>query len=144
MQVQKIKEVVKILTATGNTNKETQSCLLGYVVGLEAPVGLDMGAPDHQLEWNSFFNDLPGEINEHYLLNLALTQDVANLTLKYRQAVTAGNDNIEDLAKRFLTLTGAAFGLLGEPGLVTRIRATLKDVVADKKVAMEALVEKTK
>lgn len=137
MHVMKIKEVVKVLTANGETNKETQSCLLGYIVGIEAPINLNTNNQDDNLEWNSFFNELPGEINEHYLLNLNLAQDVANLTLQYRQAVMNGSDKIEELAKRFLTITGSGFGLLGNEGTVRQIRQVLKEVVAEKRAGIE-------
>lgn len=131
MHVNQIKDIVRILTNSGETNKELQSCLLGYIVGIEAPISLNQKDADDQVEWNSFFNELPGEINEHYLLNLALAQDVASLTLSYRQAVANGDDNIEQLAKKFMTLTGAAFGLLGKEGLVKQIRRVIQNTVEE-------------
>lgn len=131
MHVNQIKDIVRILTNSGETNKELQSCLLGYIVGIEAPISLNQKDADDQVEWNSFFNELPGEINEHYLLNLALAQDVASLTLSYRQAVVNGDDDIEQLAKRFMTLTGAAFGLLGKEGLVKQIRRVIQNTVEE-------------
>ena len=141
MNVNQIKEIVKVLSADGETNKEIQSCILGYIVGIEAPIGLQQNDPDDGVEWNSFFNDLPGEINEHYVLNLALAQDVANLTLLYRQAVMNGTDEVEDLASKFLTLTGSAFGLLGKEGLVRRVRLVLKPVVQDLRSGIEERIE---
>lgn len=131
MHVNQIKDIVRILTNSGETNKELQSCLLGYIVGIEAPISLNQKDADDQVEWNSFFNELPGEINEHYLLNLALAQDVASLTLSYRQAVANGSDDIEQLAKKFMTLTGAAFGLLGKEGLVKQIRRVIQNTVEE-------------
>lgn len=131
LHVNQIKDIVRILTNSGETNKEQQSCLLGYIVGLEAPLSLSQKNPDDQVEWNSFFNDLPGEINEHYLLNLALAQDVANLTLLYRQSVANGDKDIEAHAKKFMTMTGAAFGMLGKDGLVSQIRKVISGVVEE-------------
>lgn len=131
LHVNQIKDIVRILTNSGETNKEQQSCLLGYIVGLEAPISLNQNNQDDQMEWNSFFNDLPGEINEHFLLNLALAQDVANLTLQYRQSVYNADKDIEMLAKKFMTLTGAAFGMLGKEGLVNQIRKVISGVVEE-------------
>ena len=116
MHVTQIKEVVRILEGVGTTNKELQASILGYVVGIEAPIGLNTNDADDNLEWNSFFKELPGEINEHFIINLSFAQDVANLTLEYRQAVAEGSDKVEELATRFMKLTGAAFGLLGNEG----------------------------
>lgn len=138
MHVETIKEVVRILTGNGETNKEFQSCILGYVLGLEAPIGLNTEMADDKVEWATFFNDIPGEINEHFLLNLNLAQEVADLTLKYRQEVMAGGDNIEELAQRFLTLTGAAFGLLGNEGTVKLIRKALRTPVEKSRTSMES------
>lgn len=137
MHINQIKEVVKVLTSSGETNKEAQSCTLGYVVGLEAPIGLDQKDPDDKLEWNSFFNDIPGQINEHFLLNLALAQDVANLTLQYRQAVMNGSDEIGDLASRFVKVTGAAFGLFGDQGTINLLRKVLKGTVQERRAGIE-------
>lgn len=137
MHVTKIKQVVSVLTSNKETNKEQQSCLLGYVIGLEAPIGLNQQDPDHQVEWDSFFNDISGEINEHFLLNLALAQDVANLTLLYRQSVANGDDKIADYANKFLKLTGAAFGLLGNEGVVRQVRNVLKDEIEERRGVVE-------
>lgn len=138
MHVNQIKEVVKILTSNKETNKDQQACLLGYVVGLEAPVSLNQdNDPDDQLEWNSFFKELPGEINEHFMINLAKAQEVANLTLQYRQAVVNSSDKIEQLAASFLKLTGSAFGLLGNGGIVNQIRKVLKETVNQKVAGIE-------
>lgn len=137
MHVNQVKQIVSILQQAGETNKETQSCLLGYVVGLEAPVGLDMGNANDQVEWNSFFNDIPGEINEHYLLNLTLAQDVANLTLLYRQACVNSDAKLSDYANKFINLTGKPFGMLTEQGVVAQIRQVLSSVVEPRRAQME-------
>lgn len=131
MHVNQIKEIASILSNAGNTNKEMQSSILGYIIGLEAPLNLTPNDPDDQLEWNSFLNDISGEVNEHFILNLALAQDVANLTLKYRQAIANGSDNIETIAKQYVTVTGAAFGLLADPGIISQIRKVIKNQVVE-------------
>lgn len=137
MHINQIKEIAQCLSQMENANKETQSCILGYVVGLEAPIGLDNKDPDDKLEWNSFFNDIPGQINEHFMLNLALAQDVANLTLQYRQAVMNGTDAIEEMASRFIKLTGVAFGMLGNDGAVRLVRKILKGTVQERRAGIE-------
>lgn len=137
MHVTQIKEVVRILEGVGTTNKELQASILGYIVGIEAPIGLNTNDPDDNLEWNSFFKELPGEINEHFIINLSFAQDVANLTLQYRQAVADGSDKVEELAARFLKLTGAAFGLIGNEGIVRQIRKVLKQTVTEKRADIE-------
>lgn len=137
MHVTQIKEVVRILEGVGTTNKELQASILGYIVGIEAPIGLNTNDPDDNLEWNSFFKELPGEINEHFIINLSFAQDVANLTLQYRQAVADGNDKVEELAARFLKLTGAAFGLIGNEGIVRQVRKVLKQTVTEKRAGIE-------
>ena len=137
MHVTQIKEVVRILEGVGTTNKELQASILGYIVGIEAPIGLNTNDPDDNLEWNSFFKELPGEINEHFIINLSFAQDVANLTLQYRQAVADGSDKVEELAARFLKLTGAAFGLIGNEGIVRQIRKVLKQTVTEKRAGIE-------
>lgn len=137
MHVTQIKEVVRILEGVGTTNKELQASILGYIVGIEAPIGLNTNDPDDNLEWNSFFKELPGEINEHFIINLSFAQDVANLTLQYRQAVADGSDKIEELAARFLKLTGAAFGLIGNEGIVRQVRKVLKQTVTEKRAGIE-------
>lgn len=137
MHVTQIKEVVRILEGIGTTNKELQASILGYIVGIEAPISLNTNDPDDNLEWNSFFKELPGEINEHFIINLAFAQDVANLTLQYRQAVANGSDAIEELAARFLKLTGAAFGLIGNEGIVRQVRKVLKQTVTEKRAGIE-------
>lgn len=137
MHVTQIKEVVRILEGVGTTNKELQASILGYIVGIEAPIGLNTNDPDDNLEWNSFFKELPGEINEHFIINLSFAQDVANLTLQYRQAVTDGSDKVEELAARFLKLTGAAFGLIGNEGIVRQVRKVLKQTVTEKRAGIE-------
>lgn len=137
MHVTQIKEVVRILEGVGTTNKELQASILGYIVGIEAPIGLNTNDPDDNLEWNSFFKELPGEINEHFIINLSFAQDVANLTLQYRQAVADGSDKVEELAARFLKLTGAAFGLIGNEGIVRQVRKVLKQTVTEKRVGIE-------
>lgn len=137
MHVTQIKEVVRILEGVGTTNKELQASILGYIVGIEAPIGLNTNDPDDNLEWNSFFKELPGEINEHFIINLSFAQDVANLTLQYRQAVANGSDKIEQLAARFLKLTGAAFGLIGNEGIVRQVRKVLKQTVTEKRAGIE-------
>lgn len=137
MHVTQIKEVVRILEGVGTTNKELQASILGYIVGIEAPIGLNTNDPDDNLEWNSFFKELPGEINEHFIINLSFTQDVANLTLQYRQAVADGSDKVEELAARFLKLTGAAFGLIGNEGIVRQVRKVLKQTVTEKRAGIE-------
>lgn len=129
MHVNQVKQIVSILQQAGETNKETQSCLLGYIVGLEAPIELDQNNANDQVEWNSFFNDIPGEINEHYLLNLSLAQDVANLTLLYRQACIGGDAKLSDYANKFINLTGKPFGMLSEQGIIAQIRGVLQSVV---------------
>lgn len=141
MHVTQIKEIVKILESASTTDKQLQASILGYVVGIEAPINLNMRDPDDKLEWNSFFNDLPGEINEHYLINLTFAQDVANLTLQYRQAVMNGDDTVEEIASRFLRMTGAAFGLLGSTGVIRQIRKVLKQTVAEKRAGIEERME---
>lgn len=137
MHVTQIKEVVRILEGVGTTNKELQASILGYIVGIEAPIGLNTNDPDDNLEWNSFFKELPGEINEHFIINLSFAQDVANLTLQYRQAVADGSDKVEELAARFLKLTGAAFGLIGSEGIVRQVRKVLKQTVTEKRAGIE-------
>lgn len=137
MHVTQIKEVVRILEGVGTTNKELQASILGYIVGIEAPISLNTNDPDDNLEWNSFFKELPGEINEHFIINLSFAQDVANLTLQYRQAVANGSDAIEELAARFLKLTGAAFGLIGNEGIVRQVRKVLKQTVTEKRAGIE-------
>lgn len=137
MHVTQIKEVVRILEGVGTTNKELQASILGYIVGIEAPIGLNTNDPDDSLEWNSFFKELPGEINEHFIINLSFAQDVANLTLQYRQAVADGSDKVEELAARFLKLTGAAFGLIGNEGIVRQVRKVLKQTVTEKRAGIE-------
>lgn len=137
MHVNQVKQIVSILQQAGETNKEIQSCLLGYVVGLEAPINLDNNNADDQVEWNSFFNEIPGEVNEHYLLNLSLAQDVANLTLLYRQACVNSDNKIEDYANKFLTLTGSAFGLLGAKGVVSQLRQVLSNVTEERRTQIE-------
>ena len=137
MHVTQIKEVVRILEGVGTTNKELQASILGYIVGIEAPIGLSTNDPDDNLEWNSFFKELPGEINEHFIINLSFAQDVANLTLQYRQAVADGSDKVEELAARFLKLTGAAFGLIGNEGIVRQVRKVLKQTVTEKRAGIE-------
>lgn len=137
MHVTQIKEVVRILEGVGTTNKELQASILGYIVGIEAPIGLNTNDPDDNLEWNSFFKELPGEINEHFIINLSFAQDVANLTLQYRQAVADGTDKVEELAARFLKLTGAAFGLIGNEGIVRQVRKVLKQTVTEKRAGIE-------
>lgn len=137
MHVTQIKEVVRILEGIGTTNKELQASILGYIVGIEAPISLNTNDPDDNLEWNSFFKELPGEINEHFIINLSFAQDVANLTLQYRQAVANGSDNVEELAARFLKLTGAAFGLIGNEGIVRQVRKVLKQTVTEKRAGIE-------
>ena len=137
MHVTQIKEVVRILEGVGTTNKELQASILGYVVGIEAPIGLNTNDADDNLEWNSFFKELPGEINEHFIINLSFAQDVANLTLEYRQAVAEGSDKVEELATRFMKLTGAAFGLLGNEGTVRQVRKVLKQTVTEKRAGIE-------
>jgi hypothetical protein len=137
MHVTQIKEVVRILEGVGTTNKELQASILGYIVGIEAPIGLNTNDPDDNLEWNSFFKELPGEINEHFIINLSFAQDVANLTLQYRQAVADGSDKVEELAARFLKLTGAAFGLIGNEGIVRQVRKVLKQTVTEKRAGIE-------
>lgn len=137
MHVTQIKEVVRILEGVGTTNKELQASILGYIVGIEAPIGLNTNDPDDNLEWNSFFKELPGEINEHFIINLSFAQDVANLTLQYRQAVADGSDRVEELAARFLKLTGAAFGLIGNEGIVRQVRKVLKQTVTEKRAGIE-------
>lgn len=137
MHVTQIKEVVRILEGVGTTNKELQASILGYIVGIEAPIGLNTNDPDDNLEWNSFFKELPGEINEHFIINLSFAQDVANLTLQYRQAVADGSDKVEELAARFLKLTGAAFGLIGNEGIVRQVRKILKQTVTEKRAGIE-------
>lgn len=137
MHVTQIKEVVRILEGVGTTNKELQASILGYIVGIEAPIGLNTNDPDDNLEWNSFFKELPGEINEHFIINLSFAQDVANLTLQYRQAVANGSDKVEELAARFLKLTGAAFGLIGNEGIVRQVRKVLKQTVTEKCAGIE-------
>ena len=137
MHVTQIKEVVRILEGVGTTNKELQASILGYIVGIEAPIGLNTNDPDDNLEWNSFFKELPGEINEHFIINLSFAQDVANLTLQYRQAVANGSDKVEELAARFLKLTGAAFGLIGNEGIVRQVRKVLKQTVTVKRAGIE-------
>lgn len=137
MHVTQIKEVVRILEGVGTTNKELQASILGYIVGIEAPIGLNTNDPDDNLEWNSFFKELPGEINEHFIINLSFAQDVANLTLQYRQAVVDGSDKVEELAARFLKLTGAAFGLIGNEGIVRQVRKVLKQTVTEKRAGIE-------
>lgn len=137
MHVIQIKEVVRILEGVGTTNKELQASILGYIVGIEAPIGLNTNDPDDNLEWNSFFKELPGEINEHFIINLSFAQDVANLTLQYRQAVADGSDKVEELAARFLKLTGAAFGLIGNEGIVRQVRKVLKQTVTEKRAGIE-------
>ena len=137
MHITQIKEVVRILEGVGTTNKELQASILGYIVGIEAPIGLNTNDPDDNLEWNSFFKELPGEINEHFIINLSFAQDVANLTLQYRQAVADGSDKVEELAARFLKLTGAAFGLIGNEGIVRQVRKILKQTVTEKRAGIE-------
>lgn len=137
MHITQIKEVVRILEGVGTTNKELQASILGYIVGIEAPIGLNTNDPDDNLEWNSFFKELPGEINEHFIINLSFAQDVANLTLQYRQAVADGSDKVEELAVRFLKLTGAAFGLIGNEGIVRQVRKVLKQTVTEKRAGIE-------
>lgn len=137
MHVTQIKEVVRILEGVGTTNKELQASILGYIVGIETPIGLNTNDPDDNLEWNSFFKELPGEINEHFIINLSFAQDVANLTLQYRQAVADGSDKVEELAARFLKLTGAAFGLIGNEGIVRQVRKVLKQTVTEKRAGIE-------
>lgn len=137
MHVTTVKQIADVLSKSGVTNKEEQSSILGYIVGLEAPIGLQLNNPDDNIEWNSFFNDIPGEINEHYLLNLNHAQEVANLTLLYRQAVASGDNKIEDTAKKFLNLTGWAFGLLDKDGLVEELRELMKHTVAEKRQGVE-------
>lgn len=137
MHLTQIKEVVRILEGVGTTNKELQASILGYIVGIEAPIGLNTNNPDDNLEWNSFFKELPGEINEHFIINLSFAQDVANLTLQYRQAVADGSDKVEELAARFLKLTGAAFGLIGNEGIVRQVRKVLKQTVTEKRAGIE-------
>ena len=137
MHVTQIKEVVRILEGVGTTNKELQASILGYIVGIEAPISLNTNDPDDNLEWNSFFKELPGEINEHFIINLSFAQDVANLTLQYRQAVADGSDKVEELAARFLKLTGAAFGLIGNEGIVRQVRKVLKQTVTEKRAGIE-------
>ena len=137
MHVTQIKEVIRILEGVGTTNKELQASILGYIVGIEAPIGLNTNDPDDNLEWNSFFKELPGEINEHFIINLSFAQDVANLTLQYRQAVANGSDKVEELAARFLKLTGAAFGLIGNEGIVRQVRKVLKQTVTEKRAGIE-------
>lgn len=137
MHVTQIKEVVRILEGVGTTNKELQASILGYIVGIEAPIALNTNDPDDNLEWNSFFKELPGEINEHFIINLSFAQDVANLTLQYRQAVADGSDKVEELAARFLKLTGAAFGLIGNEGIVRQVRKVLKQTVTEKRAGIE-------
>lgn len=137
MHITQIKEVVRILEGVGTTNKELQASILGYIVGIEAPIGLNTNDPDDNLEWNSFFKELPGEINEHFIINLSFAQDVANLTLQYRQAVADGSDKVEELAARFLKLTGAAFGLIGNEGIVRQVRKVLKQTVTEKRAGIE-------
>lgn len=137
MHVTQIKEVVRILEGVGTTNKELQASILGYIVGIEAPIGLNTNDPDDNLEWNSFFKELPGEINEHFIINLSFAQDVANITLQYRQAVADGSDKVEELAARFLKLTGAAFGLIGNEGIVRQVRKVLKQTVTEKRAGIE-------
>lgn len=137
MHVTQIKEVVRILEGVGTTNKELQASILGYIVGIEAPIGLNTNDPDDNLEWNSFFKELPGEINEHFIINLSFAQDVANLTLQYRQAVADGSDKVEELAARFLKLTGAAFGLIGNEGIIRQVRKVLKQTVTEKRAGIE-------
>lgn len=137
MHVTQIKEVVRILEGVGTTNKELQASILGYIVGIEAPIGLNTNDPDDNLEWNSFFKELPGEINEHFIINLSFAQDVANLTLQYRQAVADGSDKVEELAARFLKLTGAAFGLIGNESIVRQVRKVLKQTVTEKRAGIE-------
>lgn len=137
MHITQIKEVVRILEGVGTTNKELQASILGYIVGIEAPIGLNTNDPDDSLEWNSFFKELPGEINEHFIINLSFAQDVANLTLQYRQAVADGSDKVEELAARFLKLTGAAFGLIGNEGIVRQVRKVLKQTVTEKRAGIE-------
>lgn len=137
MHVTQIKEVVRILEGVGTTNKELQASILGYIVGIEAPIGLNTNDPDDNLEWNSFFKELPGEINEHFIINLSFAQDVANLTLQYRQAVADGSDKVEEFAARFLKLTGAAFGLIGNEGIVRQVRKVLKQTVTEKRAGIE-------
>lgn len=137
MHVTQIKEVVRILEGVGTMNKELQASILGYIVGIEAPIGLNTNDPDDNLEWNSFFKELPGEINEHFIINLSFAQDVANLTLQYRQAVADGSDKVEELAARFLKLTGAAFGLIGNEGIVRQVRKVLKQTVTEKRAGIE-------
>ena len=137
MHINQIKEIAKIITAGGTTNKEQQSCILGYIIGLEAPLSLNMQDPNDDLECNSFLNDIAGDINEHFVLNLALAQDVANLTLQYRQAVANATDEVFTHAEKFLQLTGAAFGMLGEKGMITQIRNRLKNEVIEKRQGIE-------
>lgn len=137
MHITQIKEVVRVLEGVGTTNKELQASILGYIVGIEAPIGLNTNDPDDNLEWNSFFKELPGEINEHFIINLSFAQDVANLTLQYRQAVADGSDKVEELAARFLKLTGAAFGLIGNEGIVRQVRKVLKQTVTEKRAGIE-------
>lgn len=129
MNITQVKEISRILTAMGSSNKELQAHVLGYVVGVEAPLNLNIKDADDELEWNSFFNDIPGEINEHFVINLSLAQDVANLTLLYRQAVANGTDQISLYAKRFIDLTGVPFGMFYQEGAVNLIRKQLKTTV---------------
>nr|DAS75680.1 MAG TPA: hypothetical protein [Caudoviricetes sp.] len=139
LHVNQIKEIASVLQSSGDTNKETQAVLLGYVLGLEAPLQLSMDNVDDKVEWNSFFNDIPGDINEHYMINLALVQDIAKLTLLYRQSVAAGDDRIEERASRFLKLAGASFGMLGKEGSVRSIRKVLNWLLTERR---EAIVER--
>lgn len=127
-----IKTIAETLSTSGISNKEEQAHLLGYALGLLAPLGLNPSEPDDRIEWNSFFNDVPGQVNEHYVLNLNAVQDVAMLTLKYRQAVSAGDEKIGELAKSFLTMTGSAFGLLGQDGAVKRIIDVLQSQAGER------------
>lgn len=125
LNVKQVKEIAAMLKEGGETDKEVQASILGYTIGLCVPVNLDVAEADDNVEWDKFFNDIAGEVNEYYMMNLEHVKNVAKLTLDYRQAVINGSQNIDTLAQKFLKVTGSAFGLLGSGGLVNRIRNAL-------------------
>lgn len=141
MHIATIKKISEILKTSGNTNKEIQACVLGYAMGLESPIDIDLHDPDEKKEWEKFFYSVPGEVNERYVINLNLALDVAELTLMYRQAVAEASKQVSEYARRYISLTGAAFGLLDQDGTVNRIRAVMNEDVRQSREQLRGRVD---
>lgn len=104
-QVETILRIVKGFSE----NRRFQAVLIGYTLGFELPISIDMDDPNMMVTVRQYFQSVPGELNELTLINLDVAQDVMNMVFKYRQAIAAGR-GFSEHAQKFIELTGFAIG----------------------------------